>query len=157
VRALYAVQCVHSPIECEAFRIHGRAPRGRLREACRDRPQAFAPMQQRECELVRECRGDAAYPVRQLGKVSRRKDASSSSLSAKHLNHRVAVIDLLDAPSPDPQRVYASRVRRLYCGPESRLLVLAAGQFEEPKIEAELDMQDTRARVGAASHPAFAI
>ena len=41
-----------------------------LREASCDRPQAFAPMRQPECELVGQRRGDTANTVRELAKVA---------------------------------------------------------------------------------------
>jgi hypothetical protein len=41
-----------------------------LCEARRDRAQAFAPMRQRECELMRQRRGDPANAIRQLAEVA---------------------------------------------------------------------------------------
>jgi hypothetical protein len=54
-----------------------------LCEARRDRPQAFAPVRQRECELVRQRRCDSANAVRQLAEIASRKLAIVQEIEQK--------------------------------------------------------------------------
>ena len=68
---------------CEALRILCQRFAERLREARRDRPQAFAPMRQRQCEFVRQRRSDPANPVRQLAEIARGKLAIFQRSSRK--------------------------------------------------------------------------
>ena len=59
-----------------------------LCEARRDRPQAFAPMRQRECELMRQRRCDPANTVRELAKVSRSELAIFQEIEQKSIHVR---------------------------------------------------------------------
>lgn len=54
-----------------------------LRQAHGDRSQAFAPVRQRECELMRQWRRDPANAIRELAEVSRGKNAIFEQIEQK--------------------------------------------------------------------------
>jgi hypothetical protein len=67
-----------------------------LCEARRERPQAFAPMRQRECELVRQRCREATSAVRQFTKVASREHPIFQQIEQKCIHvgsHRLHGIE----------------------------------------------------------------
>jgi hypothetical protein len=60
----------------------------RLCEARRDRAQAFAPMRERECELMRQRCGYSANAIWKLGQVSRAEDAIFKEIEQEGIHVR---------------------------------------------------------------------
>ena len=65
----------------------------RLREACRDRPQAFAPMWQRECEFVRERRRDPACATCGEPVLKRRRRHCEACMPKARRKHGLRAIE----------------------------------------------------------------